>query len=196
VQPLRVVTRCLLLFCFAASAFAADLEIRYSALNRIIAEQVFTQDGRKYVKGSKSDKCQFAYLEAPRITGTDSLLKVAAKFSGRSALDVFGHCVGMGDSFDLTISGVPVPRNGAIGFKDTQVSTTKDSYYIRKVRDPLRQTFDKDFKIEIRDQAKRLLEQPHGDSSYQQELKDLDLSAIRVTAEALVLVVDFKLVVK
>jgi hypothetical protein len=58
------------------------------------------------------------------------------------------------------------------------------------------QTFDKDFKIEIRDQAKRLLEQPRADGAYQQELKDLDLSAIRVTAEALVLVVDFKLVVK
>ena len=31
---------------------------------------------------------------------------------------------------------------------------------------------------------------------YQQELKDLDLTAIRVTPDALVLVVDFKLVVK
>jgi hypothetical protein len=57
-------------------------------------------------------------------------------------------------------------------------------------------TFDKDFKIEIRDQARRLLEQPSSSSLYQQELKDLDLNAIRVTPDALVLVVDFKLVVK
>ena len=47
----------------------------------------------------------------------------------------------------------------------------------------------------LRDQARRLLEQPTS-SNYQQELKDLDLTAIRVTPEALVLVVDFKLIVK
>jgi hypothetical protein len=58
-------------------------------------------------------------------------------------------------------------------------------------------TFDQDFKIEIRDQARRLLEQPATTGAvYQQELKDLDLNAIRVTPDALVLVVDFKLVVK
>jgi hypothetical protein len=180
----------------ATSGFGADLELRYSALDRIIAEQMFTQEGRRYVKGNRADKCQYAYLEAPKLSAVDALLRVTARFSGRSALDLFGHCVGMGDSFDLTISAVPVPRNGAITFKDTQVTTTKDSYYIRKVRAALMQTFDKDFKIEIREQAKRLLEQPRADGTYQQELKDLDLSAIRVTAEALVLVVDFKLVVK
>ncbi len=181
---------------FAMPGLAADLEIRYSALDRIIADQIFTQDGRRYVKGSKADKCQFAYLEAPKLSAADASLRVTARFSGRSALDVFGHCVGLGDSFDLTISGVPVPRNGAIGFSNIQVAVAKDSYYTRKVRAALIQTFDKDSKIEIRDQAKRLLEQPRADGAYQQELKDLDLSAIRVTAEALVLVVDFKLVVK
>ncbi len=59
-------------------------------------------------------------------------------------------------------------------------------------------TFDKDFKIEIRDQARRLLEQPASGSFLyiSKELKDLDLNAIRVTPDALVLVVDFELVVK
>jgi hypothetical protein len=188
--------RSLVLFLLAIPGFAADLELRYTALDRIISEQMFTQDGRRYVKGNKADKCQYAYLEAPKLSASDALLRVTARFSGRSALDVFGHCVGMGDSFDLTISAVPVPIKGAIGFRDTKVTTAKDSYYIRRVRTALMQTFDKDFKIEIRDQAKRLLEQPRADGAYQQELKDLDLSAIRVTAEALVLVVDFKLVVK
>ena len=29
--------------------------------------QVFTEDGRRYVKGSKDKRCNFAYLENPRI---------------------------------------------------------------------------------------------------------------------------------
>jgi hypothetical protein len=185
------------LLAFAAQAFPADLEIRYSALERMIAAQMFTQEGRRYVRGNKTAKCQYAYLETPKLSAAASRLQVAARFSGRSAMDLFNRCIGMADSFDLTITAIPVPRKGAIAFQDTQVSTLKDSYYIRRVRAAMVRTFDQDFKIEIRDQARRLLEQPAStDAVYQQELKDLDLTAIRVTPEALVLVVDFRLIVK
>ena len=189
--------RLVILIAFAARVFAADLELRYSALERMVAAQMFTQDGRRYVKGNQAAKCQYAYLEAPKLSAAGERLQVAARFSGRSAMDLFSRCVGMGDSFDLTITSVPVPRKGAIAFQDTQISTPKDSYYIRRVRTAMMRSFDREFKIEIRDQARRLLEQPASTGSvYQQELKDLDLTAIRVTPDALVLVVDFKLIVK
>ena len=185
------------LLTLAATALPADLEIRYSALERMVAAQMFTQEGRRYVKGNQAAKCQYAYLEAPKLSASGERLQVAARFSGRSAMDLFNRCVGMGDSFTVNITAVPVARKGAIAFQDTQVSTAKDSYYIRRVRSAMMRTFDQDFKIEIRDQARRLLEQPATTGSvYQPELKDLDLNAIRVTSDALVLVVDFKLIVK
>jgi hypothetical protein len=188
--------RFVVLIAFAAQAFSADLEIRYSALERMVAAQMFTQEGRRYVRGNQAAKCQYAYLEAPKLSPAGERLQVAARFSGSSALDLFSRCVGMGDSFNLTITAVPVPRNGVIAFQDAQVSTPKDSYYIRRVRSAMMRSFDRDFRIDIRDQARRLLEQPASGAPYQQELKDLDLSAIRVTQDALVLVVDFKLIVK
>jgi hypothetical protein len=181
---------------FAAQVFPADLEIRYSALERMVAAQMFTQEGRRYVRGNQAAKCQYAYLEAPKLSALGDRLQVAARFSGQSAMDLFSRCVGMGDSFKVTITAIPIPRKGAIAFQDTQISTPRDSYYIRRVRSAMMRTFDQDFKIEIRDQARRLLEQPTAGALYEQELKDLDLNAIRVTPDALVLVVDFKLVVK
>lgn len=181
----------------AAPAWPADLEIRYSALERMIAAQMFTQDGRRYMRGNQSAKCQYAYLEAPRLRSSGDRLEMAARFSGRSAMDLFSRCVGMGDSFNLTITALPIPRKGAIAFQDTQISTPKDSYYIRRVRSAMMTSFNREFAIDIRDQARRLLEQPASSgASYQQELKDLDLTGIRVTPEALVLMIDFKLVVK
>ena len=189
--------RLVALIALATQAFAADLEIRYSALERMVAAQMFTQEGRRYVRGSRAAKCQYAYLEAPKLSAANGRLQVNARFSGSSALDLFSRCVGMGDSFNLTVTALPVPRKGAIGFEDAQVSTPKDSYYIRRVRTAMTQSFDKDFKIDIRDQARRLLEQPASpNQTYQQELKDLDLTGIRVTPDALVLVIDFKLIVK
>ncbi len=187
----------MVLALLASPAMPADLEIRYSALERMIAAQMFTQEGRRYVRGNQAAKCQYAYLEAPKLSPAGDHLQMAARFSGRSAMDLFSRCVGMGDSFDLTITALPVPRKGAIAFQDAQISTPKDSYYIRRVRSAMMKSFNQEFKIDIRDQARRLLEQPAvAGATFQQELKDLDLTGIRVTPEALVLVIDFKLVVK
>ncbi len=174
---------------------AADIELRFDTLERIIGEQVFTQDGRKYVRGTPFTKCQFAYLEKPRIGEDNGLLRVSARFSGRTAFDLLGGCIGLGDSFDLTIVAAPVVRKGAMGFKDVKVSTTKDSYYIRRVRAALTQAFGKDVKIEVKDQARKILEQTREGASYKAELASFDLGEVRVKPDALVLVVEFRLVV-
>jgi hypothetical protein len=175
--------------------FAADIELRFDALERIISEQVFTQDGRKYVRGTPATKCQFAYLEKPRIGADNGQLRVSARFSGRTALDLLGGCIRLGDSFDLTIVAAPAVRNGAIGFSNVKVSTTKDSFYIRRVRDALTRSFAKDVKIEVKDQARKILEQTREGASYKAELASFDLTGVRVTPDSLVLVVEFRLVV-
>ncbi len=177
--------------------YAAELELKFAALERIVAAQLFTQDGRHYVRGNKSNRCQFAYLETPRIDSESGRLRVRARFSGRSALNLLNQCIGLGDSFDLTLTAVPIVRNGAIALKEVNVSTPRDSYYIRRVRAALAQSISRDFKLEIREQAKQLFESSGPASSlYKQELSSLDLGEIRVAPDALILVFEFRLVVK
>jgi hypothetical protein len=180
----------------AVSLQAAELELRYTALERILAEQLFTQEGRHYVRGSRTSKCQFAYLETPHIDSDAGRLRIAARFSGRSALDLFGGCVGLGDSFDLTITAAPIPRNNTIALSEVKVTAVKDSYYIRRVRSAMALSIARDFKIELRDQARRLLEQTREGAPYQQELAAFTLNEIKITSDSLILVLDFRLVVK
>src|ERR1035438_7825047 len=97
----------ILLFLSAVPSFATELELRYAAIERLLADQLFSQDGRLYVRGNKTTKCQFAYLESPRVGSANGRLRVTARFSGRTALDMFGRCVGLGDSFDLTLTASP-----------------------------------------------------------------------------------------
>jgi hypothetical protein len=179
----------------AAPSFAADVDLRFDALERIIAQQVFTQEGRKYVRGTPATRCQYAYLEAPHIGSDNGLLRVSARFSGRTAFDVLGGCVGLGDSFDLTIVAAPVVRSGAIGFKDVRVTTTKDSYYIRRVRGALMQAFAKDVKIDVNDQARKILEQTREGASYKVEMASFNLTDVRITPDSLVLVINFRIIV-
>ena len=110
------------------------------------------------------------------------------------------RCVGLGDSFDFTLIASPVVRNGALALTEVNISTPRDSYYIRRVRQALVSSFSKTFKIEVRDQARRLVEQLPSTAVakplYRRELARFDLTDVRAQPEALVLVIDFRLVVK
>lgn len=196
----RIRAGVVLLLVAGIPAWGAELELRYAAIERVIADQLFSQDGRLYVRGNKTTRCKFAYLESPHVGAADGRLRVSARFSGRTALDMMGACVGLGDSFDFTMIASPIVKNGALALKEVQVSTPRDSFYIRRVRQALTSSFSRDFKIEVRDQARHLLEQPPPQGSpqplYQRELASFDLRDVRVQPDALVLVMDFRLVVK
>src|ERR1043166_7404207 len=185
------------LFALAAVRLgAAELELRFTAIERILSEQLFTQEGRLYVRGDKANRCKFAYLEKPRIGAENGRLRVSARFGGRQALNVGVGCLGPGDSFDLTLIAIPFVKNGAVALKDVEIASTKNSYYIRRVRTTLAASLSKDFKIEVQDQAKKLFEEVRTQSKYPVEMGGFNLSDIRVAGDALILVVDFRLVVK
>jgi hypothetical protein len=192
----------LLAFLCLSTARAAELEIHYTAIQKILAQEVFTQEGRRYVRGSPAAKCSFAYLEHPELRGDNGILTLKAHFTGRSALDVFGRCIGMGDSFDVYITALPYYRNQSIGLKDVRVESRapqgapRTGYYIRRVCAALGESLRKQFEYRIGDQARRILEQTAPQAAYRQEMLDFSVPEIRVTPDALIVTVDFKLAVR
>jgi hypothetical protein len=195
-------TRFFLPALLVVSAHAAELEIHYTAIQKILAQEVFTQDGRRYVKGNPAAKCSFAYLEHPELRGDNGRLSLKAHFTGRSAVDVFGRCIGLGDSFDVYITAVPYCRGKTIALKDVRVESRepggapRNGYYTRRVCAALGDSLRKQFEYRIADDARRLLEQSRAQAAYRQELADFSVPEIRVTPDALVLTVDFRLVVE
>jgi len=190
-----------LFLCFLAlqgpAAAATELAIHFTAIRRILAEQVFTQEGRKYVKGTPAARCSFAYLENPEIRGENGILNVKARFTGRSALDVFGRCIGLGGSFNALITAVPYYQDGLIRLKDVRVaSPDRDSYYIRRVRTALAESLRSQFTYRVLEDARKILEPHREKAPYRQELVKFHVPAIRVTADALVLTLEFTLAVK
>lgn len=177
-------------------AKATEIRLSFGVLERLLAQQLFTEDGRKYVKGSKTAKCNFAYLEHPKIWGKDGRLSIKARFTGRAAIDLMGRCVGTGDAFDLTVTGIPYFLNGNVAFKDIAIETSRDGFYIRRVRIALLDTLSKEFKYSIAADAKRLMEQQDPGQPYSRKLMKFDVSSIQVAGDALVVAVDFVLAVQ
>jgi hypothetical protein len=185
----------LLLTC--AAAHAVEIRIQFGALERMLGEQVFTQEGRRYVHGTKTDKCNFAYLEKPQVRGEAGKLHMRAHFTGRAALNLIGQCVGMGDAFDVAITAVPVYKSGAVGLTEVKAASEgKSSYYIRKVCAAMEASLARDFKYPLEHDAQALLESPGAQPQYKREVRKFNVPRIDVTAEALVLQVDFELTIR
>lgn len=191
---IRLVTALLLL---PPCARAVELHLQFGALERMLADQLFTQEGRRYVHGNQKTRCNFAYLEHPRIQGDAGRLRIHAQFTGRSAMNVFGQCVGLGDAFDLTILATPQFRDGNIGLKDVTVASDgKTSFYIRRVCAAIAASLGRDFRYPMASETQKLLEDPGVHPGYKRDLRNFTVPEIRVTGDALVLVIDFQLTIR
>ncbi len=144
-----------LIFVFVPMAHAVELHIQFAALERILSDQLFTQDGRKYVHGSATNKCNFAYLEKPHLQSSGGKLLIRAKFTGRSALNMFGQCVGLGDAFHVAITASPQYKDGNIGLTNvTAVSEDHTGYYVHRVCAALSSSLARDFRYPVGAAAK------------------------------------------
>jgi hypothetical protein len=187
-----------LLIAIPLYAGGVQLHIQYSAIQKVLAQQMFIEDGKMYVRGTPKDKCSFAFLEAPVVNGSDGRIEIRAIFHGRNGSSFLGRCWGLGDVFELRILAAPYFDKGLIRLKDVEVDTIdRKSYYSRKVRESITQNLGNKFEYRVADEAKRILERkadPH--EPYQQQLQSFQVSQIKVTPSALVLMLDFTLVVK
>jgi hypothetical protein len=175
----------------------AEVQLYFSALQRILAEQVFTQEGRLYMRGDAKNKCNFAYLEHPAVAADNGRLLVKARFSGRSARSFFGKCLGMGDSFDVRISASPSYTGGMLALRDVKVeSPGRDSFCIRRVRAAMSDSLAKNFQYSLARDAKRMFEEQRPGAVYRQQLQRFEVREIQVLADSILIVLDFRIAVR
>lgn len=193
-KTLSLILCCLVL---QGSAAGAELAIHFTAIQKILAQLVFTQDGRKYLRGAPTARCNYAYLENPQVGGDGGMLKMTARFSGRSALDVFGKCIGLGDSFEASITAMPYYQDGVLRLKNVKVvGKGRDGYYIRRVCAALADSLRTQFQYRLLDSAKLILERKQDGTAYSQEVVRFQVPSVQVTSDAVVLTLDFMLAVK
>lgn len=194
-----MVCRLALLLALAAPLVlhAAEVRLTFPAIGRLMADQVFTQEGRKYVSGGKDRRCDNAYLESPAAGEWNGQLIVKARFSGRKGLDVFGRCVGLGDAFDLTVAATPLVKHGKLVLADVRIdSGGKDSFYIRRVRKALAESLEKEFSLDVASRAREMLEEKSPKAGFHRQLSGFEFRQVKVTRDAVVLDIDFALTVE
>jgi len=179
------------LLLIPAVSRAAEIHISFNALERMLSAQMFTDEGRRYVKGSRTDKCNFAWLEKPSVHEAGGRLLMRARFTGRSSVDILGRCLGLGDSFPLSIIATPFYDSGQVGLRDVKVAPDSGhwGFYISRVCAALGTSLEKQFRYPLAQEAKTRLDAPD------RQLRKFHVTSIRVTTQALVLDVDFMIYV-
>jgi hypothetical protein len=130
-----------LTFLGAFVAQASELSVSYQALERNISVQLMTENGRYYMQGDPSTPCRYAFVQDPRVDAVEGRLRIRLLFSGSAARNIRGRCVGAGDNFDLTITGVPAYANGELYLDQMNVEATAAYFRVVSafVEDRLRQ---------------------------------------------------------
>ena len=111
---------------------------------------------------------------------------------------MFGRCVGLGDSFDLTILATPYANQGAVLFKDVKADANgKRGFYLDRVIAQLQSTFASQFKLNVDAEAKRLLDFPQAPAGeLSRKVDNFKLEGIQVIKDAVILKVDFHVIVR
>jgi hypothetical protein len=186
-----------LFFLFANGLHAeSEIHLSFAALERMVAKQLFSGDGRRYVRGDRNAKCNYAWLEKPRVEGEDGRLVIRARFTGRTAWDVFGRCIGLGESFDVKIATVPYFKDGSFGLSQTRaVPESGGGLYVRQVCGSLSSTLNRDFRYPLAADVKRAVEDTATLPEYPRDLRRFDVTRIAITDSAVVLTIDFALAI-
>src|SRR5947209_3611119 len=133
---------------------AAELQIAHGVIQRVLAEQVFTDEGRRYVRASRGSKCSFAYLEHPEVGAENGRLRIRAHFTGRSGVDLFGRYISLGDSFTVIIRATPYYRDGSVWLRAVDIaSEDRDGMYVRRVRAEMARSLATQFSYRVLDDA-------------------------------------------
>lgn len=181
----------LLPFLLFSPLSAIELEIRFPLLEKQLAQALFSQDGKRYVKGDPKSRCNFAYLANPRFSSRDGQLLIRATFTGRSSLDVLGRCVGFGDSFDFEVLAGLSTNNGTLLLTKPKVSlVNRDTFYSRRVRQALEGSIADAVKYPIREEVRKLLAAASQSSPYKITIGKLEIRNISIEKDAVIVDVD------
>lgn len=125
--PLAIVA---LVLVSGGAASAGKLEVAYTSMERVIVKTFLTEGGRRYLQGSPGEDCAYAFIQEPRVSAAGGRLQMTFLFAGRAGTQVAGRCVGAGDNFDITVSGVPRYADGEFYLEATRFESEHTLYEV------------------------------------------------------------------
>jgi hypothetical protein len=106
------------------AAAASDLSLGPSSIQKIVAEQLFNQNGRWYLVDN--GPC-YAYFDHPKTHLTEGRLILNAHLSARLGIQIGDNCAGTDMASNVTLSARPVGKGSSLTLEDIRFDRVDDS---------------------------------------------------------------------
>jgi len=174
-----------LTFVAAPAHSTMRLDIAYSALLKMLHQQIYRQQGRAYMQGGPGSPCTYAYLDQPRVNPQNQRLALTSQFVGRAAVAVSSGCLGTDESrMRVSISGVPQYKNGVIILADPRIAVPEGPY-AELIRNYFAATLAPLLRFPLLDEVRNQLAQAGSQTPYHFDLRQFDIPSITVHPDRL-----------
>lgn len=175
----------------------ADVVLHYSAIEKILLQEVFNQEGKHFLFGGPEFPCMSAYLSQPVISSVGMRLKLQAFFKGSMGQKYADKCLGVSEEFPLAMTGRPHFQDGTLILKDVRYS---DESQIPQFSENLSAFVNHElqdaFKYDLTRAVESLIVENQNLVPYDLELSSLDIPQIAVLEDRLALQVEFSILLR
>ena len=187
----RIVLRAMLLCAtaFGGSAGAAEIALEQSAVQKLVLEALFKENGRYYLQRGACT----AYLEYPTVSLTSGRVVIRSHLTGRFGLELGGNCMGVGLASWTTVSGEPSAQGTVVRLNQVRIDDVEDANTRAVLNSGLVPTLPSAIELDVLKSVRSMLQEVNG--QIQADVQALNIESARVTdSKQLSVRFDFKLV--
>lgn len=181
---------CVALVATAAATSAAEIVLEHSAVDKLLAQTLFTNRGRFDLQRGA---CH-AYLEKPSVELKGGRIRIRSHLTARLGVESGGSCVGVGFASWTVVSGRPVPQGGTVKLVDLRVDGMDDGAVRMVLESGLFPSLPRAIEFDV---LKAVQEMLHGNQAqFQASVDGFQIDSVRAEDDRLAIRFDFRLTAK
>ena len=188
-----------LLFLYASTAAAGGIQVNvyFSAVQKYLNTKIYNEQGRKYLLGGPESKCNYAYLEDPRISSVNNKIRLTTRFSGMIGTHIKGECLGIREQCEVKMVGKPYFKDGILGLEDVMLEDMDLSTQFGVMLDAFfRQEMPKFLQIHLLETIQSGMTDNGLTFPYQVGVPEAEIEKIKIDSDRIVLDTSFSVVLK
>jgi len=179
-----------LLAAFVAGAQAAEITLERSAVEKLVAQTLFTNAGRYDLQGGSC----FAYLEKPSVELKDGRIRIRSYLNSRIGVDMGNACLGVSFASWTVASGRPVASGGMVRLEDLRIDGVDDPTARLVLESGLLPSLPRAIELDVLGAVKSMLQ--NSGAQLQTTVESFQIEAATVADNRLAVRFNFRLVAK
>lgn len=178
------------LMAAAAAAAAAEIVLERSAVDKLLTQTLFTNQGRFDLQRGV---CH-AYLDKPGVELKGGRIRIRSHLTARLGVESGGSCVGVGVASWTVVSGRPVPHGGTVRLVDLRIDGVDDGALRMVLESGLFPSLPRAVEFDVLKAVQDMLQ--GNQAQFQASVDAFQIDSVRAEGDRLAIRFDFKLTAK